>query len=1158
MLRLLLLGRPQIILNGQPVVEFVSEKALALLCYLVVQRGMHARGTLAGLFWGEMPEARARANLRMALYNLQQLIPGYLIVTRLEVGFNRQMAYLLDVEELNGEVTRWKGNAVQPAPQPLDLHASTLQLFRGDFLEGLYIERAHAFEEWLLFEREHLRHLALQVSQQLADQALRQGSYPLAIQALRRLLRIDAWQESAHRQLMLALARSGDATGALAQFSACRRALASGLGIEPMPETTALAERIRLARQRGRRHNLPPQPVPFVGRSGELASLHQLFNQPEARLITLTGPGGIGKTRLALQAAAELANVFFEGVYFIPFDALTSTESIAPAILAALEFPLQGGEDPHQQLCDVLHDQEMLVVLDGFEHLLEGAEMLAELLSTATGVRFLVTSRERLRLQWEITFPVDGLEFPWDGELETLEKYSAVQFFIQCSRRARPNFTLSTTDQAAMRQLCRITEGMPLALELAAAWVPTLSLAAIADAVQHNLDFLASNQRDAPAHHRSVQAAIEKSWELLSAAEKDVFRRLAIFRGGFTLEAAQQVTGASQEALARLAAKSLLRQNQAGRYDLHEMLRQFAAGKLDSAQELCTSLSQQHSRYFCAFLQQREHQIISAGMAETIREIRGELENVHAAWCWAGQQGDLISLADGLRCLSQFYEVSSLLQEGESAFSLAVEGLRSHPAPHPSPQTARILGMLLIEQARFQGALTRHEQAIQALAEALRIIGAHPDPAAEAAARLQWAEILERQGDYAAAGEQYTLALALAQANGIPALQSSSHLGLGIVAGEGGDIAGASTHFNEALQLSRSAGDRRGENAALHNLAIAAMYQNDKSGAQHYFKQELELAQRLGNRRLELMSLLALKLLAEHHGDTAGLQRYSEQALQICQETGERRETGTALDGLGLAALYQGRFDEASLSLGQALRSHREAGNRQGECTSRMYLSLIQRALGDFSNAQKGLEEVLAVLRELKTPADECRLLAHLSVTEHLLGEHASAYQRAQLALVLSKQIGDRSFEADALAALGRALEGMGKPEEAAAAQQEALEHRLAAGQPHLALESTASLALLALAQGHLDQAQALADEILRYLDGQPIQGLEPFRVYLAAYRVLRPAQDHRAPQLLKVAYDVLQEQAGSIHQISQRNSFLERVPVNQTLIQAWKVALPD
>ncbi len=1148
MLRLFFLGRPQIFLDDRPVSDFISEKALALICYLAVRQGSHSRDSLAGLLWGEMPEGRARANLRMAFYNLQQLLPGCIKVTRLDAAFNREIDCWSDVEQLAAmesvDLTPLNAADVGASDHAWD----TLRLYRGEFLEGLYVEDAPAFGEWLLVERERARQAALSVSRHLTDFALSQSDYRLAIQALRRTLDIEPWHETAHRQLMLALARSGDTSGALAQYAACRRVLAEGLGVDPMAETAALAERIRAARQKTRRSNLPARPTPFVGRTVELAGLRQMIHQPHARLITLTGPGGIGKTRLALQAAADLGEVFFEGVYFVPLSSLTGADSLPAAILDALEIPMLGEIDPLDQLRDAFHHQEMLLVLDSFESVLESAGMLGELIQGSAGIRFLVTSRERLNLQWETIYPVEGFKQPAGDDLEASD---AARFVLQCIRRLRPDLTPTAEDREAIRRLCQITEGMPLALELASAWVSTQSLAAIAEAVQHDLDMLTSSLRDVAPRHRSLRAAIDRSWEMLPADSQQGFRRLAVFRGGFTPDAAQQIGGASAQTLAGLVLKSMLRQDQSGRYEFHEMLRQFAEEKLEGDPGEWQRMTSLHSQYYGRFLQAREERIRGSDMAGTLREIRKELDNIRSAWRWSLAEGDWDTVSHCLICLSRFYEITSLLHEGENAFSQAVQAMRADLRAETT-QTVQLFARLLVEQARFTRALAHHDAALDIVMEAVAALERYPEPGITAAAQLQWAEILERQGDYASAGEHYQRSLALAEQSRSPALKASSLIGLGIIAGEGADVAGASAHFREALQVSQSIGDRHGENTALHNLAIAAIYQNDTAGAQRYFEDEVALVRELGSRRWEVMALLALNMLADHRGDTARLEQYSRQALQICEEIGDRREIGTALDGLGLAALSQGRFGDANQAFAQAQRSHAEAGNRQSEHVSRMYSALVQRALGEFAAAKSQMEEALAVLRELKTYRDECVLLSHLSVTQHLLGEDEAAHQSARQAVVLADKFGDHSFQATALAAGARALQGLGRLEDAITAQQKSLALRVEEGQEHLAVENLADLALLALARGDKTQASEQVEQILRYQSERLIEGLEPFRVFLAAYQTLEALDDPRARLVLRTAVEQLHRQAENIPQPAQRKSFLEKVPVNRALLQAW------
>jgi hypothetical protein len=286
-----------------------------------------------------------------------------------------------------------------------------IELYRGDFLEGFHVRNAPGFEEWMLGEQERLRQLALQALHMLTTHHTMRGEYGAGVDYITRLLALDPWREEAHRQLMLLLARSGQRSAALAQYETCCRVLVEGLGVEPSAETTALYERIRAAPER--RHNLPPRPTSFVGREEELAVMGQHLANPDCRLLTVIGPGGIGKTRLALQVAAEQVDAFLHGVTFVPLASLLSAELLAPAIADALQLPLHGREAHKVQLLNHLRDKELLLVLDNFEHLVPtGLRLLLDILRAAPEVKLLVTSRERLNLRWEWVMALDGLPYP--------------------------------------------------------------------------------------------------------------------------------------------------------------------------------------------------------------------------------------------------------------------------------------------------------------------------------------------------------------------------------------------------------------------------------------------------------------------------------------------------------------------------------------------------------------------------------------------------------------------------------------------------------------------------------------------------------------------------------------------------------------------------
>lgn len=329
--------------------------------------------------------------------------------------------------------------------------------------------------------------------------------------------------------------------------------------------------------------SLPALFTPLVGREVELAALARLLRNPQCRLLTLIGQVGIGKTRLAIEVASTQGELFPDGVYFVPLVSLPSPEFIVPTIADALGFTLSASIDPKLQLLNHLREKCLLLVLDGLEHLLEGAGLLAELLQQAPALKLLVTSCERLSLQAEWLFVLQGLPVPPFDQVQQAEEYGAVKLFVRSAGQAQVGFKLSAEERPWVVRICQLVEGMPLAIELAAVWVRLLSCREIAQEIERTLDFLSASARDLPERHRSMRAAFDHSWHLLSIEEQQALAKLSIFRGCFQREAAAEVAGVSLPLLTALVDKSLLRCNQChetGRYSLHELIRQYAADKL--------------------------------------------------------------------------------------------------------------------------------------------------------------------------------------------------------------------------------------------------------------------------------------------------------------------------------------------------------------------------------------------------------------------------------------------------------------------------------------------------------------------------------------------------------------------------------------------------
>lgn len=439
-------------------------------------------------------------------------------------------------------------------------------------------------------------------------------------------------------------------------------------------------------------HNLPAEVTTFVGRQSEMAAAAHLLEQ--ARLVTFIGPGGSGKTRLALQVAAKLLLNFKDGVYFVPLAPVSRVEQIVWAIAEYLDVAFDGRSQPAQQLRDYFRPKHLLLVLDNFEHLVEGAGLLAELLSAAPGLKILVTSRERLGLYGEVTLTVDGLALPDASRPDVAGRSDAVQLFVQRAHATSSNLNRQLRDYDSIARICRLVEGMPLAIELAATWVDVLGLREIADELAGNLDLLEVESEPGRDSRRSIRAAFERSWNLLDETQQTAFRRLSAFRGGFTREAAEGVAGVGLRTLQALANKSLLFRNpHTGRYGIHELLRHYAEKQLGLSGEAPT-LQLAHAAYFAGFMAQRWPWMKDRRQKAALDEIEAEIDNTRTAWQAWLQAGDVGQLQKMLHGLWAIYDVRGWHAAGIELLEEGVQVMRAAPGA----EAEACLGWLLAVQ----------------------------------------------------------------------------------------------------------------------------------------------------------------------------------------------------------------------------------------------------------------------------------------------------------------------------------------------------------------------------------------------------------------------------------------------------------------------------
>jgi len=898
-----LLGNFSLTYRGETVPNFGGDRPISLLAYLLLHRHTAvSRQQLAFTLWPDSTDKQARTNLRNLLHTVRQTLPEadtYIKADFSTLQWQPNASYSLDVASLTAALAAAK-EAVDEEEKQHCLETA-VSLYHGDLLPGNY-------DDWIMPLREELRQTYLGALQQLIALLQARQAYRDAARYSQQLVQQDPLDERAYVQLMRLYALCGDRAGVRRTYEQCADLLHRELDVEPHPTTQAAYEQLLrpespaaappAATSPTRPSLLPTPSTPFIGRETELAQIAQLLADPACRLLTIVGPGGMGKTRLALKTAVGHKPVFANGVAFIDLAPVASASLIAAAIAARLSINLSDLADHQTQLAAHLQDKEMLLVLDNMEHLLAGAALLSDLLAAAPGLKLLVTSRQRLELLEEWAFDLQG--FPLPDNASPLADNGGVALFVQAAQRANHQFVLTAADETAVIRICQLVSGMPLGLQLAASWVRVLSCAEIVQEIERDFDFLSTSQRHLPERQRSLRTVFDYSWHLLSAAEREACGRLALFRGGFTREAAEVVAGATLPVLSGLVDKALVNWVGHGRYDMHELVCQYASERLHTQSDALITTQKAHAAYFLELAMESYNELQDEDSLRWFRAIDQEVDNFRAALNWT-LQADKLEL--GLRlgsALRLYWWWRGYLREGlawlETLLTRANQTGQIHTVP------TEVLAAVYMEAGLLAGNLGELQSARAFLEQSLALYRQKEDQVGIARALNNLGFVTSTVGHFAEAEAYSRESLVIHHTVGYSNGMISAYLNLGTACFYQGHVPQSLEVLDEGLTLSRRHGHLLGTALLLGVKANGLRCLQQFEQAQAALLEAETLLREMSNRQGLAANLYYQAWLALDMRQTAEAAARFQESLRLHHQVHNNLGSASVFDGLAVLA----------------------------------------------------------------------------------------------------------------------------------------------------------------------------------------------------------------------------------------------------------------
>lgn len=668
-----------------------------------------------------------------------------------------------------------------------------------------------------------------------------------------------------------------------------------------------------------RRYRVPRSPTRFVNREQESADLLRMLDDESTRLVTVVGPGGIGKTRLGLKVAADREDHFPNGACFVSLTEVSSPTLVASAILDGLEVSRSQHDEPEDHLCRVMRERSLLLVLDNFEHLMDARLSVARILSHSPGSKMLISSRERLNVEGEAVYSVAGMAYPKEPAIEDLDNYGAIRLFVDRARVADPSFEITPQNAMDIVKICRMLDGHPLGNVLAAAWTKVLPCDALADEIAKNLDFLSSTMVDVPERHRSLRAVLEYSLETLGSELRKVFLKLSVFHGAFDHKAAALVAGASLPELAELLDKSLLQRDKRG-FEVHEVLRQFSSTELAAHAEDSAQTSEAHSKFYANRLRERADRFRGRELAAALQETQDEFENVRAAWQWALTIRDVGRLLMMVQEIVIYFETQSRLQEALEFFDESIDKLGEKQPDSSTRDWTRLIGFILAAKALFEMYAGRYKQARITATNALDMLES-TDAEMETGYCLYVLASLEQvDGEFNEALEKLTSSVDRLSDMSEHFRANHSRIALGLLYAWRGDHEIAVSAYEQAISVCSDIEDEWGRMITRLLLCETQLHLGRIEDARVSLDPVLSYLGEISDSRWYARCLMNVGVLSVMSGEIAEAKDQLLEAQVIAEDLGDIFVTGWCIAERAHISLLEGSHDDAQVLYESALQ----------------------------------------------------------------------------------------------------------------------------------------------------------------------------------------------------------------------------------------------